>query len=131
VAIVDIALFITKIFAWYLTNSVAILTDAFESTINVIAGFIGLYSLYFSAQPRDANHPYGHVKVEFVSAAIEGTLITIAGIVIIYEAVKNLQEPPQLKQLDYGIILVAITAAVNYGVGYIAIKKVKRAIHWL
>lgn len=123
VAVVGVSLFIIKIVAWYLTNSVSILTDALESTINVIAGFIGLYSLYLSAQPRDANHPYGHGKVEFVSAAIEGTLITTAGFVIIYEAIKNLQNPHKIGQLDYGIILVTITAFINYGVGYFAIKK--------
>jgi cation diffusion facilitator family transporter len=123
VAVVGVSLFIIKIVAWYLTNSVAILTDALESTINVIAGFIGLYSLYLSALPRDANHPYGHGKVEFVSAAIEGTLITTAGFVIIYEAIKNLQDPHEIGQLDYGIILVAITALINYGVGFFAIKK--------
>jgi cation diffusion facilitator family transporter len=123
VAVVGVSLFIIKIIAWYLTNSVAILTDALESTINVIAGFIGLYSLYLSAQPRDANHPYGHGKVEFVSAAIEGTLITTAGFVIIYEAINNLQNPHIIGQLDYGIVLVAITALINYGVGFFAIKK--------
>jgi cation diffusion facilitator family transporter len=123
VAVVGVSLFIIKIVAWYLTNSVAVLTDALESTINVIAGFIGLYSLYLSAQPRDANHPYGHGKVEFVSAAIEGTLITTAGFVIIYEAIKNLQDPHEIGQLDYGIALVAVTALINYAVGFFAIKK--------
>ena len=123
VAVVGVSLFVIKIVAWYLTNSVAILTDALESVINVIAGFIGLYSLYLSAQPRDANHPYGHGKVEFVSAAIEGTLITTAGFVIIYEAIINLQNPHQIGQLDYGIALVGITALVNFGVGFFAIKK--------
>jgi cation diffusion facilitator family transporter len=123
VAVVGVSLFIIKIVAWYLTNSVAVLTDALESTINVIAGFIGLYSLYLSAVPRDANHPYGHGKVEFVSAAIEGTLITTAGFIIIYEAIKNLQDPHEIGQLDYGIVLVAITAVINYVVGYFAIKK--------
>ena len=123
VAAVGITLFIIKITAWYITDSVAILTDALESTVNVAAGFIGLYSLYLSAQPRDANHPYGHGKVEFVSAAIEGTLISIAGLLIIYEAIKNLQDPHEIGQLDYGIILVSITAVINYGVGYLAVKK--------
>ena len=123
VAVVGVSLFIIKIVAWYLTNSVAILTDALESVINVIAGFIGLYSLYLSAQPRDANHPYGHGKVEFVSAAIEGTLITTAGFVIIYEAIINLRNPHEIGQLDYGIALVFITALVNFGVGFFAIKK--------
>ena len=64
---ITVLLFLIKITAWYLTNSVAILTDALEYTINVISGFVGLYSLYLSALPRDQNHPYGHGKVEFHS----------------------------------------------------------------
>lgn len=123
VAVVGVLLFAIKIVAWYLTDSVAILTDALESIVNVTAGFIGLYSLYLSAQPRDANHPYGHGKVEFVSAAIEGTLITIAGFLIIYEAINNLRNPHEISKLDYGIVLVGITAIINYAVGYIAVKK--------
>src|SRR5690606_30618222 len=93
IAVVGIILFLVKVYAWYQTNSVAILTDALESTINVIAGLIGLYSLYLSSLPKDANHPYGHGKVEFISASIEGILISIAGVVIIYEAVSELQNP--------------------------------------
>ena len=117
VAGISIVLFIIKIVAWYLTNSVAILTDALESIVNIVAGFIGLYSLYVSAKPRDVDHPYGHGKVEFISAAIEGTLITIAGCFIIYEAVGNLFNPHPVKKLDWGIMLVALTAIVNYGLG--------------
>jgi cation diffusion facilitator family transporter len=116
-------LFILKLIAWYITNSVAILTDALESVINVIAGFVGLYSLYLSAQPKDHNHPYGHGKVEFISAAIEGTLISVAGIVIIYEAINNLKHPHAIGQLDVGIIIISITAGINYLMGYFAIKK--------
>lgn len=123
VAVVGVSLFVIKFVAWYMTNSVAILTDALESTINVTAAFVGLYSLYLSAQPRDANHPYGHGKVEFVSAAIEGTLITLAGCLIIYESIYNLWHPHEIGSLDYGIILVAITAAVNWAVGFFAVRK--------
>ncbi|MDJ1469924.1 cation diffusion facilitator family transporter [Cytophagaceae bacterium YF14B1] len=126
IAIVGVVLFAFKIVAWYLTNSVAILTDALESTINVISGFIGLYSLYISAQPRDRNHPYGHGKIEFISAAVEGTLIFVAGLVIIYEAIINLTEPHPVGKLDYGILLVSITALVNYGVGYVAVQRGKK-----
>lgn len=125
IAIVGVALFLIKLIAWYITNSVAILTDALESTINVISGFIGLYSLYLSSLPKDQNHPYGHGKAEFVSAAIEGTLISVAGIVIIYEAINNLKHPHPIGQLDYGIFLVAITALVNYLLGFVAVKKGK------
>ncbi len=90
-----------KVFAWYLTQSVAILTEALESTMNVIAGLIGVYSLYVSAKPKDWDHPYGHGKAEFISAAVEGTLITIAGFIIVYEAINNLIHPHTIQKLDY------------------------------
>ncbi len=121
-----VVLFIIKVIAWILTHSVAILTDALESTVNVIAGFIGLYSLYVAAKPRDEDHPYGHGKAEFLSAAVEGTLISIAGLVIIYESIDNFIHPQPLRQLDYGIILVAITATINFIVGLIAVRKGKK-----
>ncbi len=123
VALVGVLLFIIKVVAWYLTQSVAILTDALESVINVVSGFVGLYSLYLSSLPRDRNHPYGHGKVEFISASIEGGLIIMAGLVIIFEAIKNLSEPTIIERLDFGIYLVGITAIVNYVLGWYAIKK--------
>ena len=73
IAIASAILLVAKFWAYYLTDSVAILTDALESIVNVVAGFIGLYSLYVAAKPRDADHPYGHGKAEFISAAVEGT----------------------------------------------------------
>jgi cation diffusion facilitator family transporter len=109
--------------AYYITHSVAILTDALESTVNVISGFIGLYSLYVAAKPRDLDHPYGHGKAEFISAAVEGTLILVAGLYIIYECILQFLQPQPLHSLDKGMILVAIAGAVNYIMGYIAIRK--------
>lgn len=123
VALVGVLLFVIKFMAWYLTQSVAILTDALESVINVVSGFVGLYSLYLSSLPRDRNHPYGHGKVEFISASIEGGLIIMAGLVIVFEAARNLATPSEIDQLDYGIILVAITAVVNYILGWYATSK--------
>ena len=75
VAGISLLLLITKFVAYYFTHSVAILTDALESIVNVAAGFIGLYSLSVAAKPRDRDHPYGHGKAEFLSAAIEGTTL--------------------------------------------------------
>jgi cation diffusion facilitator family transporter len=126
VVAVAVVLFVIKIAAWWLTGSVAILTDALESTVNVVAGFISLYSLFVAAKPKDAEHPYGHGKAEFVSAAVEGTLISIAGLVIIYEAIDNLINPHELKKLDYGIILVAVTALINFGTGWYCVQTGKR-----
>ena len=115
-------LFLIKLFAWYLTGSVAILTDALESTVNVIAGLIGVYSLYVSAKPRDMDHPYGHGKAEFISAAVEGTLISVAGVIIIYQGINNLVHPQPVQKLDYGILLIAATAVINYIAGIICTR---------
>jgi cation diffusion facilitator family transporter len=126
VVTVAVLLFIIKIVAFWVTRSVAILTDALESTVNVIAGFIGLYSLYIASKPRDENHPYGHGKAEFLSAAVEGTLIIVAALVIIYESVIHFIYPRELRQLDRGIILVAFTALINFIVGFISIRNGKK-----
>jgi cation diffusion facilitator family transporter len=117
VVIVAITLLIIKFTAYFLTHSVAILTDALESIVNVVAGTLGLYSLVVSARPRDSDHPYGHGKVEFISSAVEGTLIVIAAILIVYESIHALIYPRELDKIDYGLILIAITALVNYLVG--------------
>ena len=121
-----IILFAIKLVAWLLTNSVAILTDTLEYIINVISGLIGLYSLSLAAKPKDFNHPYGHGKVEFLSASVEGTLMIISSFIILYEAINNLEHPHQLKQLDYGLFLVAFTALMNFLAGWFAIKKGKK-----
>lgn len=123
---VILVMYILKIAAWLLTDSVAILSDAMEYTINVIAGFVGLYSLYISAKPRDFDHPYGHGRVEFISAAIEGTLMVVSGGIIIYEAINNLIHPEPINKLDYGLILVSITALVNFVVGAYSVRVGKK-----
>jgi cation diffusion facilitator family transporter len=113
----SVVLFLAKVVAYYLTNSLAILTDALESIVNVVAGGIGLYSLYIAAKPSDEDHPYGHGKAEFVSAAVEGTLIVSGGILIIYETIINSLHPTPVTKLDVGLIMVAVTAAINYVAG--------------
>lgn len=115
-------LFLTKIIAYQYTHSLAILSDALESIVNVIAGFVGLYSLYVAAKPRDLDHPYGHGKAEFVSAAVEGGLIVAAGIMIIYETVMNFLQKSPLQKLDTGLILVGATAIINYIAGAVCIR---------
>lgn len=122
VAAISVVLLAGKLTAYYLTHSVAILTDALESIVNVVAGFFGLYSLYLSAKPRDEDHPYGHGKIEFVSSAIEGSMIFIAGIMIVYQAVSQLISPSVIHQLDIGMLLIAITGIVNYVMGSICIR---------
>lgn len=122
ITVLSILLFLVKIIAYYITSSLAILSDALESIVNVIAGFIGLYSLYVAAKPKDEDHPYGHGKAEFVSAAAEGSLIIAAGIIIIYETVQNILQNTQIKSLDQGMWLIALTALLNYIAGLYCVK---------
>ena len=126
IAFASAVLLIAKFWAYSVTHSVAILTDALESIVNVVAAFIGLYSLYVAAKPRDADHPYGHGKAEFISAAVEGTMVLSAGVLIIYSAVKNLIDPVPIQQLDVGIYLIGGTAVVNWLLGYISLQRGKK-----
>ncbi|RYY38373.1 MAG: cation transporter [Chitinophagaceae bacterium] len=127
IAIASCVLLLAKFVAYYSTNSVAVLTDALESIVNVAAAFIGLYSLYVSAKPKDADHPYGHGKAEFISAAVEGTLVLSAGALIIYKAVKTFFFPEKLGALDVGIYIIAATAIINWVLGYTAVRQGKRS----
>ena len=126
VAIVSVALLAVKFFAYFLTHSVAILTDALESIANVVAGFLGLYSLILSAKPRDADHPYGHGKVEFLSAALEGSMVALAAVLIVYKAIVNLITPQQIHELDWGLILISATAVINYVMVSFCIRTAKQ-----
>jgi len=119
---VSVILLAGKFFAFYLTNSVGILTDAMESIVNVVAGFISFFSLRMSAQPRDKEHPFGHGKIELISASIEGILIFIAGLLIIIEGVKRLVDPSFPDKLDIGIIVVTVAGIVNYILGWYSIR---------
>lgn len=118
----SVVLLAVKLGAYYLTRSVAILTDALEGIVNVVAGVLGYYSLTLSAKPRDTDHPYGHGKIEFLSAAVEGVMIFAAGVVIIFEAVHRLQDPTALRSLDTGMLLISITAVANYAMGRVCIR---------
>ncbi len=126
ITLLSVLLFLTKIIAYYFTHSLAILSDALESIVNVIAGFIGLYSLYIAAKPKDLEHPYGHGKAEFVSAAVEGGLIVAAGIMIIYETVANILRNEPVHQLDTGLWLIGATALLNFVAGTICLRLGKK-----
>lgn len=122
IVIISVILLVGKFIAFALTNSVGILTDALESIVNVVAGLISLYSIRVASKPRDANHPFGHGKVEMISASIEGLLITGAGAFIIYEGAKRLLAPPEIQSLDIGIIIIAAAGLINYLLGWYSIR---------
>ncbi len=116
--IISITLMIVKFWAYFITNSDAILTDALESIINVIAGSFALFSLHLAHLPRDENHPYGHGKVEFLSVGFEGGLIVLAGLGMIIKSIYSFIYPHKIEELALGIILTIISTLVNFSVGY-------------
>ena len=116
---------LAKFVAYFLTSSNAILTDAAESIVNVLASSFAFYSIYLASQPRDLNHPYGHGKVEFFSAFVEGSLISLAGVIIIFKSGYNLFQPQQIQMLISGTIIIGITGIINYVLGYYLIQQSK------
>jgi len=124
--IVGLLLMGGKFLAYYLTGSNIILTDALESIVNIATGIFGLYSLYLASKPKDADHPYGHGKIEFIAAGLEGGLIGLAGVGIIIKSVYNLFYPETLEQLDIGLLIVGIAGLVNFALGKAAEIKGRR-----
>jgi cation diffusion facilitator family transporter len=109
-----------KVVAGILTGSVAILTEAAHSAIDLLASFIAFFSLRKAAEPADAQHPYGHAKMENLAAAIEGMLILVGAGVIVYESVHRLAIGANVGSLGIGIAVIGLSAVVNFAVsGYL------------
>ena len=102
-----------KYLAWHLTGSVALLSDAIESIVNVATAVAALIAIRFAAQPADANHPYGHHKAEYVSAVIEGALIIVAAIAIFREAYAAFLAPRIVEAPWMGLAVNGVATAIN------------------
>ena len=109
--------------AWHLTGSVALLSDAMESVVNVVAAGAALIALKIAAEPADANHPYGHTKAEYFSAVLEGILIVIAAGAIIVSAWGRLSNPQELTGLGPGLAISLVATLAN---GVLAVYLLRR-----
>lgn len=107
--------------AW-LTNSVGLWSDALESTVNLVAAIVALWAIKLSSKPADDNHDFGHGKAEYMSAAVEGTLIFIAAAAIIYSAVLRLMHPVQPEQLGLGLALSVGASLLNLATGLLLVR---------
>ena len=115
--VVSILLLAAKYQAYRLTGSTAILSDALESIVNVVAAVFALGGIIFAGRPADRNHPYGHGKIEFFSAAFEGGLIAFAAVVILYEVVLSLVVRLQVRELDTGLLIISGAGLANLALG--------------
>jgi len=110
-ALVTIAL---KVLAWWLTDSVGLLSDAIEGTINIVGATVALAMISVAARPPDEDHAFGYTKAEYFSSGLEGTLILIAALAIGYAAVDRLITPRPLEHVGPGLVVSAVAALINY-----------------
>lgn len=126
ILILGILVMLIKFTAFAITGSNAILSDALESFINIIASGFALYSVLFSAKLKDSDHPYGHGKMEFIAIGFEGALIFLTGIFIIIKSIINLVSKHEIKEIDTGIIIVAVSGILLFFMGNYLIVKAKK-----
>ena len=121
----SIVIMTIKFIAYFITHSIAVLSDALESIINIIAGMFALFSIYYASMPKDTDHPYGHGKIENISVQIEGVLILVAGLSIITKGLYSFFHPPELEKLDAGLVLSGLAGLCNFFMGSYLVKKGK------
>jgi len=107
------ALILLKVIAGTITGSVAILTEAVHSSVDLVASIVAFVSVRKADEPADEDHRYGHEKIENVAAAIEGILILVGSAAIAFEAIRRLLNPSHLSSLSFGIVVVAVSIVVN------------------
>ncbi len=118
-ALVTIAM---KTFAWWITGSVGLLSDAAESLVNLVAAIVALVALTVAIRPPDKNHHFGHSKAEYFSAATEGMMIFVAAAVILFTAVQRFLNPQPLENVGIGLAVSVAASAVNGGVAMVLLR---------
>ncbi len=124
--VVALLMLAAKYQAYRMTGSTAVLSDALESIVNVVAAVFALGGLVFAGRPADRNHPWGHGKIEFFSAAFEGGLIAFASVVIVFEVAQILIAGAEVRQISAGVLIVLGTALVNLGLGWYLVRTGRR-----
>ena len=119
VAVITIAL---KTLAWWITDSVGLLSDAMESLVNLASAVFALVMVTIARRPADADHPYGHHKAEYFSSGFEGLMIIVAALGIVWAAVQRLLTPHPLEQLGWGLALSVLSSAFNWALAWAMLR---------
>jgi cation diffusion facilitator family transporter len=122
---VALATIVLKTLAWWLTDSVGLLSDALESLVNLAGAIFALAMVTVAAQPPDVDHPYGHHKAEYFSSGFEGVLITVAALAIIWAAAHRLSDPQPIEQVGLGLALSVLSSALNGGLAWAMLRKAR------
>lgn len=115
--VVSVVVLALKTKAYYATNSIGVLSDALETVVNVITSIIALYAVKLAAEPADENHPYGHGKMEYFSAAFEGGFIFFAALSIIFQSLKSFFYVNEIQNFDSGLIYLGVATLLNLMMG--------------
>lgn len=115
-----------KLWAAKISGSVALLSDALEGLVNILAAAFGIFSIRFAEQPADLDHPYGHGKIEYFAAAFEGGLIVLAATLIGYESINRMLHPHPLQSMPLAITLSLAAGCANGALGFYLIRLGKR-----
>ena len=115
-----------KTWAWRLTGSVGLLSDAMESGVNLVAALGAFWALTLAAKPADRSHHYGHFKAEYFSSGLESVLIVVAALAIIHAAIGHLLQPEPLEQVGIGLALSLLATALNGMVAWLLLKAARR-----
>ncbi|HEU4658752.1 MAG TPA: cation diffusion facilitator family transporter [Capillimicrobium sp.] len=118
-------LIVLKFVAGIVTGSVALLAEAMQSVIDLVASVVAYVSVRKADEPADENHPYGHEKIENLAAAIEGVLILVGSGIIAFEAVRRLVDGGEVERLGFGIVIIALTIVVNLAVSYVLHRRAR------
>lgn len=120
--IVSVVVFGMKMAAWWATGSVGLLSDALESTVNIVAAIVALLALRTAMKPADAMHHFGRGKAEYFSASIEGFMILLAALIIVYTAIERIISPRDLEQIGWGLTISTVAAVINGGTALILLR---------
>jgi cation diffusion facilitator family transporter len=120
--IVSVVVFGMKMAAWWATGSVGLLSDALESTVNIVAAVVALFALRTAMKPADAMHHFGRGKAEYFSASIEGFMILLAALIIVYTAIERIITPRDLEQIGWGLTISTVAAVINGGAALILLR---------
>jgi len=108
-----VLIFVVKLYAWWISGSVALLSDALESVVNILASVMMFASVLISAKPPDDVHMYGHQKIENISCLIEGFLVVAAGLLIAWAAYGRLSNPVELVELNIAVFISLVATSLN------------------
>ncbi|MFM2239279.1 MAG: Ferrous-iron efflux pump FieF [Pseudomonadota bacterium] len=125
-AIVALVTIVLKTLAWWVTDSIGLLSDAMESVVNLASAMFGLLMVTLAAQPADEEHPYGHHKAEYFSAGFEGILILVAALGIIWAALHRLWDPQPVEQIGLGLGLSIVSSALNGWLAWVLFRAARQ-----